>query len=248
MGAVLALIYGAACYIVFLVAVLYSIGFVENMVVPTTLDGRQSSPLPVALAVDIALLALFAMQHSIMARPRFKAWWTSIIPHTIERSTFVLLTSLILLLLFWQWRPIDAIIWHADNAIAYAALLTLSFFGWLLALTSTFLINHFDLFGLRQVYLAWRRQPYTNQPFRVVGLYRLVRHPLMLGFVIAFWATARMTAGHLLFAVATTAYILLAVHFLEERDLVATLGDPYTAYRRRVPMLLPLPLPRPRKP
>lgn len=246
MGAALALVYGAVCYAAFLVAILYGVGFVENFAVPTALDGRQSSSVSLAVAIDVALLALFAVQHSIMARPRFKVWWTSFIPHSIERSTFVLLTSLILLLLFWQWRPLDAIVWRVDNTIGSSVLLAVSLFGWLLALISTFLINHFDLFGLRQVYLSWRRQTYTNLPFRVVGLYRLVRHPMMLGFVIAFWATPRMTAGHLLFAVATTAYILVAVRFLEERDLVTALGEPYAAYRRRVPMLLPLP--RPRKP
>ena len=245
-GSALAVLYGIACYAIFLTTVLYSIGFVENIAVPTTLDGRQSSSVSIALAIDVALLALFAVQHSIMARPGFKAWWTSFIPHSIERSTFVLLTSLILLLLYWQWRPLDAIIWRVDNTTGSSVLIAVSLFGWLLALISTFLINHFDLFGLRQVYLAWRRQTYTNLTFRVVGLYRLVRHPMMLGFVIAFWATPRMTAGHLLFAIATTAYILVAVRFLEERDLVAELGEPYAAYRRRVPMLLPLP--RPRKP
>ncbi len=246
LGSTLALLYGVVCYVVFLVTVLYSIAFVENIGVPVTLDGKQSSPVSVALPIDIALLALFAVQHSIMARPGFKARWTAIIPHSVERSTFVLISSLILLLLYWQWRPLDTVIWRVDNPIGYAALLALSLFGWLFAFTSTFLINHFDLFGLRQVYLAWRRQTYTNLPFRVSGFYRLVRHPLMLGFLIAFWAAPRMTAGHLLFAVATTGYILLAVHFLEERDLVAALGAPYAEYRRRVPMLLPLP--RPRKP
>ncbi len=245
-GSTLALLYGVACYVVFLVTILYSIGFVENIGVPVTLDGKQSSPVPIALAIDIALLALFALQHSIMARPSFKARWTAIIPHSVERSTFVLITNLILLLLYWQWRPLDTVIWRVDNAIGYAALLALSLLGWLVAFISTFLINHFDLFGLRQVYLAWRRQTYTNLPFRATALYRLVRHPMMLGFVIAFWAAPRMTAGHLLFAVATTGYILLAVHFLEERDLIAALGAPYAEYRRRVPMLLPLP--RPRKP
>ena len=240
-GSALALLYGTTCYVVFLAATVYAVGFVENVGAPTALDGRQHLPTIVALVVDIGLLGLFAAQHSVMARARFKAWWTSIIPPTVERSTFVLVSSLVLLLLFWQWRPIDAVVWRVDNAVGSTVLLALSLAGWGLVILSTFLINHFDLFGLRQVYLAWSRRTYAPLSFRMASLYRLVRHPMMLGFLIAFWAAPRMTAGHLLFAVATTGYILLAVRFLEERDLVESLGDPYIAYRRRVPMLLPLP-------
>jgi methanethiol S-methyltransferase len=236
----LALLYGISCYLVFLAATVYAVGFVENVGAPTALDGGQHSPTIVALVVDSGLLGLFAVQHSVMARARFKAWWTSIIPPAVERSTFVLLSSLVLLLLFWQWRPIDAVVWRVENAVGSTVLLALSLVGWGLVILSTFLINHFDLFGLRQVYLDWSRRPYTPLSFSVASLYRLVRHPMMLGFLIAFWAAPRMTVGHLLFAVATTGYILLAVRFLEERDLVESLGDPYIAYRRRVPMILPL--------
>lgn len=240
-GSVLALTYGGISYLAFLGAFVYAIGFVENIGTPTTIDSRPSSPALVAALIDIALLALFAAQHSIMARAGFKAWWTRIIPQSIERSTYVLLASLALLLLFWQWQPISYVIWQVDNGVARGLLIGISLFGWLLCTVSTFLINHFDLFGLRQVYLAWSRKAYTDLPFRVVGLYRLVRHPMMLGLLIAFWATPRMSSGHLLFSLATTGYIVLAVRYLEERALVATLGEPYSAYRRRVPMLLPLP-------
>lgn len=242
----LVLAYGAICYLVFLGVTVYAIGFVEGIGAPTTLDAAPSLPVGVAVVIDVALLALFAAQHSIMARPRFKQWWTRVIPHAIERSTYVLLASLALLALFWQWRPIGGVIWQVDNRVAKAILVSISLLGWLLVIASTFAINHFDLFGLRQVYLAWRRTAYTDLPFRIAPLYQLVRHPMMLGFLIAFWAAPRMTAGHLLFAAATTGYILLSVRLLEERDLVRAFGETYTAYRRRVPMLLPLPRPRTR--
>lgn len=242
----LALAYGAICYVIFLGTTVYAIGFVEDIGAPTSLDAASSSPVGVAVAVDVALLGLFAAQHSIMARLRFKQWWTRVIPRAIERSTYVLLASLVLLALLWQWRPIGSVIWQVDNSFAKATLVAISLLGWLLVIASTFAINHFDLFGLRQVYLAWRRTAYTDLPFQIGPLYQLVRHPMMLGFLIAFWATPRMTAGHLLFALATTGYILLAVRLLEERDLVRGFGGTYTAYRRRVPMLLPLPRPRKR--
>ncbi len=236
-----ALAYGAICYLIFLGATVYAIGFVENIAAPTRLDAAPSSPVRVAVVVDVALLALFAAQHSFMARPRFKQWWTRVMPHAIERSTYVLLASLVLLTLFWQWQPIGGVIWQVDNSVGKATLVAVSLLGWLLVLVSTFATSHFDLFGLRQVYLTWRRAEYSDLPFRITPLYQLVRHPMMLGFLIAFWATARMTVGHLLFALATTSYILLAVRLLEERDLVRAFGETYTAYRRRVPMLLPLP-------
>jgi methanethiol S-methyltransferase len=232
--------YGAVCYLAFVVAFLYAVGFVGAIVVPRTVDYGITAPVTRALAVNVLLLGLFAVQHSVMARPGFKRWWTRIVPQSIERSTYVLLSSAVLLLLYWQWRTMPAVIWDVRQPAARLALWALFWLGWATVFASSFMVNHFDLFGLRQVYLAWRGKPYTDIGFRVQFLYRLVRHPLMLGFFIAFWATPTMTAGHLLFAIATTGYILIAVP-LEERDLVATLGDQYRDYRRHVPMLLPIP-------
>ena len=241
MSRLLALLYGTACYAVFLATFLYAIAFVAGFGVPKHIDNGPDAPLLVALAIDIALLGLFAVQHSGMARPAFKRWWTRIIPTPIERSTFVLVSSLVLALLFWQWRPLHATIWQVDDVIARWALYGLSALGWLLLLSSTFLINHFDLFGLRQVWFHARNRQPIDAPFVTRAFYRIVRHPLMLGFLIAFWAAPTMSAGHLLFALVTTAYILVAVKFLEERDLVALYGDTYRDYQRRVPMLLPWP-------
>ncbi|OBA80281.1 hypothetical protein A9W99_19680 [Mycobacterium sp. 1164966.3] len=232
--------YGAVCYLAFVVAFLYAIGFVGAIVVPRTVDHGITAPTGPALAVNVLLLGLFAVQHSVMARPGFKRWWTRIVPQSIERSTFVLLSSAVLLLLYWQWRTMPAVIWDVRQPAARLALWALFWLGWATVLASSFMVNHFDLFGLRQVYLAWRGKPYTDIGFRIQFLYRLVRHPLMLGFIIAFWSTPTMTAGHLLFAIVVTGYILFAVQ-LEERDLVATLGDQYLDYRRQVPMLLPIP-------
>ncbi|RDH74147.1 isoprenylcysteine carboxylmethyltransferase family protein [Mycolicibacterium moriokaense] len=230
--------YGGACYVVFLATFLYAIGFVGNLVVPRSIDHGVDASIAEAAVVNLLLLGLFAAQHSVMARPAFKRWWTRLVPKTIERSTYVLVSSLALLLLFWQWRTMPAIVWNVTWTPGRAVLWVLFAAGWVIVLLSTFMISHFDLFGLRQVYLAWRGTPYTNLEFRAFMLYRVVRHPLMLGFVIAFWATPTMTAGHLLFAVATTAYILIAVQ-LEEHDLNAALGDRYRDYRTRVPMLIP---------
>ena len=230
--------YGAVCYVVFLVAFLYAIGFVGNIVVPRSIDHGVTASIAEALVVNVLLLGLFAVQHSVMARPAFKRWWTRFVPKTIERSTYVLLSSLALVLLFWQWRTMPTVIWDVTWQPGRVGLWILFALGWVTVLLSTLMINHFDLFGLRQVYLAWRGRPYTNLEFRTSLLYRLVRHPLMLGFIVAFWATPTMTAGHLLFAVATTAYILIAIQ-LEERDLTAALGDQYRDYRSRVPMLVP---------
>lgn len=230
--------YGAVCYLAFLAAFLYAVCFVGGLVVPRTVDQGIDAPLAEALVVNVLLLGLFAVQHSVMARPAFKRWWTRLVPKTIERSTYVLLSSLLLFLLFWQWRTMPAVIWHVTWIPGRVALWVLFGLGWVIALVATFLISHFDLFGLRQVYLAWRGEPYTAVGFRISLLYRLVRHPLMLGFIIAFWATPTMTAGHLLFAVATTAYMLIAIQ-LEEHDLAAALGDEYRDYRTRVPMLIP---------
>lgn len=238
MTRLLTLGYGVVCYLVFLAVFLYSIGFVGDIVVPRTIDNGIAASLAQALVVDALLLGLFAGQHSVMARPGFKRWWTRFVPHPVERSTYVLLASAALALLFWQWRTIPAVVWDITWQPGRVVVWALFALGWLTVLVSTFLINHFDLFGLRQVYLAWRGRPYTGLRFTTSMLYRAVRHPIMLGFVVAFWAIPTMTVGHLLFAVATTAYILIAVR-LEERDLAAELGQQYQDYRDRVPMLIP---------
>lgn len=234
----LALVYGALNYLVFLVIFLYAVGFVGNLVVPRSVDCGPTTPVGAAFVIDVALLGLFAVQHSVMARPAFKQRLTRAVPQYLERSTYVLASNVVLALLFWQWRPIPAIVWDVTTPAVRLVVWGLFWLGWLIALVSTFLISHVDLFGLRQVYLAWRARPYTDVGFRARSLYRVVRHPLMLGFVIAFWAAPTMTVGHLLFAVATTGYILIATQ-LEERDLIAALGDRYQQYRRQVPMLVP---------
>jgi protein-S-isoprenylcysteine O-methyltransferase Ste14 len=232
--------YGAACYLIFLATFLYAIAFVGGFAVPTRLDDARQSSLVTALLIDCGLLTLFAAQHSIMARRWFKERWTQIVPWTIERSTYVLCASLALIVLFWQWRPIGITIWSVESDVARAALWTLFATGWATVLTVTFLINHFDLFGLRQVWLPLIGRPYTRVSFRTPLPYRFVRHPLYFGFLLAFWMTPTMTLAHLVFALATTAYIVLAIQF-EERDLVAEHGPAYEDYRRRVPMLLPGP-------
>ncbi|HET6733380.1 methanethiol S-methyltransferase, partial [Mycobacterium sp.] len=219
---------------------LYAIGFVGDVVVPRSVDNAVDASLGQALAVNLSLLTLFAVQHSVMARPAFKRWWTRYIPQPVERSTYVLLASLVLALLFWQWRAIPTVVWDVTYSPARSAVWALFWLGWVIVLAATFMINHFELFGLRQVVATWRAQPQADTGFRVTMLYRVVRHPLMLGFLIAFWAAPTMTAGRLLFASATTGYILVALQ-LEERDLMATLGAHYAAYRQKVPMLAPWP-------
>lgn len=233
-----ALGYGVACYVVFFASFLYAIGFVGNLYVPKSIDGEVEIPLTAAILVNASLLLLFALQHSIMARPAFKDWWTKIIPPHLERSTYVLLASACLLLMMWQWQPMGGVIWKTNNVFVQNLLSILYLTGWLIVLSSTFLINHFDLFGLRQVWLYFNAKPYTPLPFRVPIFYRFVRHPLYLGFLIAFWSTPVMTAAHFLFAVLTTGYILTAIQ-LEEKDLLIQFGNKYRAYKKHVPMLLP---------
>jgi protein-S-isoprenylcysteine O-methyltransferase Ste14 len=243
----LALAYSVASYVVFLASFVYAVGFVGDLVVPKSIDSGAPGPLPVAFLIDTLLLALFAIPHSVMARPWFKRWWTRFVPPPVERSTYVLTSSLLLGLLFWQWRPIPGVLWEVTNPLGRWLLRAVFWLGWAVVLLSTFLINHFDLFGLRQVYLHASGREYTPIPFQTPGLYRYVRHPIMLGFLLAFWATPTMTVGRLLFAAATTAYILLALRW-EERDLVSFYGERYEAYRTRAGMLLPYPrVPKPRQ-
>ena len=241
MRRLLYVLYGGVCYVAFLATFLYAIGFVEAQLVPRSVDaGGPSAPLATALAVDLLLLTLFAVQHSGMARRGFKALWTRIVPTEIERSTYVLAASTCLLVLFALWRPIPAIVWRVEAPAPRLALLVLSGLGWFVVLSSTFLLNHFELFGLRQVYLAARRKELPGPQFRTPWFYRWVRHPLYLGFLVAFWAAPTMTAGHLVFALATLGYILVAIQ-LEERDLVREYGARYLAYREQVRGLVPIP-------
>jgi methanethiol S-methyltransferase len=234
----IAAVYGVICYVIFLGSFLYAIGFVGDLVVPKTIDSGTIVPLPEALAVDIVLLGIFAVQHSVMARPGFKAVWTRIVPRSVERSTYVLCASLLLALTYWKWHAIPTVVWHVSSPAVNVLLLALFALGWLILLLSTFMINHFDLFGLRQVYLRMCGLEYTPLNFKQWGFYRFVRHPIMLGFVIAFWAAPQMSLGHLVFSIATTGYILVGI-FLEERDLMKYHSAEYGAYRARVPMLFP---------
>ena len=234
------LTYGLVCYLVFLATFLYAIAFVGGIGVPRALDGPASGSLLAAVGIDAALLGLFAVQHSVMARRWFKERWTRIVPTPIERSTFVLFASLALAVLFWQWRPLGGSVWQVNDTAGRAVLWTLFGLGWALVFVCTLLIDHLELFGLRQVWNHFVGQPHVRPRFVTPGPYRLVRHPLYLGFVVAFWATPQMTLSHLLFASATTAYILIAIQF-EERDLLRVHGRLYAEYRERVSMLLPVP-------
>lgn len=229
--------YGLVCYAVFFATFVYAIGFIGDLWVPKSMDGPPTAPFARALLIDLALLALFAVQHSVMARPAFKRWWTRIVPAPAERSTYVLFSSLALIALFVFWEPLGGVVWDVTAPAGRAILYAMFAFGWLLVLVSTFLIDHFDLFGLRQVWLHLLGQPYRSLPFKTPGPYRYVRHPLYVGWFFAFWATPTMTVTHLLFAIATSAYILIAIQ-LEERDLIAAHRE-YSEYRKRVPMLVP---------
>jgi len=238
MGRFTSFIYGLISYAVFFITFLYAIGFVSGFVVPKTIDSGTVAPMTEAAVVNILLMSLFAIQHSVMARRQFKEWWTQYVPEPVERSTYVLFASLALILLFWQWRPLPDVVWHIENPRIAMAVTGLSFIGWLIVLTSTFLINHFELFGLHQVANNLTGRPMPTPRFRTPLYYKFVRHPIYLGFIIAFWAAATMTVGHLLFAAVTTAYIFVGA-LLEERDLIALFGDEYRHYKSRVSMLVP---------
>jgi len=238
MSRLFAFLYGVFCYLVFFATFLYAVGFLGNFAVPKSIDSGPQVPLLYALGINTALLAVFAIQHSVMARQWFKKAWTRIVPTPVERSTYVLFSSLALLLLFWKWQPMGGIVWSVQNTYWWLALEGLFGLGWLLVLYATFLINHFDLFGLRQVWFYLLGRPYKEIGFRTPWLYRFVRHPLYVGWLMVFWGAPVMTVAHLVFAIATTAYILIAIQF-EERDLARLHGE-YAEYRRSVPMLVPV--------
>ena len=241
MNRVLCFLYGLVCYAIFFATFLYVIGFVGNVsMLPKTIDSGTAGSIGTAILINALLLGVFAIQHAVMARPGFKARWTKLVPEPIERSTFVLATCICLALLVWQWRPMTGTIWQVDSEIGRIVLVGLFALGWAIVLYTTFLIDHFDLFGLRQVFLHLRGREYTPVPFMERSLYKWVRQPMMIGFIIASWSTPVMTAGHLLFAIGITGYIFIGT-FMEERDLVAGLGEDYRSYRRRTPMFLPRP-------
>ncbi|HET7103571.1 MAG TPA: NnrU family protein [Terracidiphilus sp.] len=235
----LSVLYGAIAYVIFFLTFLYAIAFVGNFLVPRTVDAGLSSPTATAIIIDVILLGLFAVQHSIMARPWFKRWWTRIVAWGVERTTYVLLASLCLILLFWQWRPLPQVVWDVQSPAGRGVLTALFWIGWIIVLVSTFLIDHMELFGLRQVMAYAKGTEFVPPTFKERLFYKVCRHPIMLGFIVAFWATPTMTVGHMLFTVATTVYIVLAIQF-EEHDLISAHGDTYRSYRRRTSMLVPL--------
>lgn len=239
MGRIFSFLYGVLAHLGFLVAFLYLIGFLGNFVVPKSIDSGQAGPVGQALLINVILIAIFGIPHSIMARPGFKQWWTRFVPQHIERSTYVMISNLFVALLMWQWQPMVGVIWNVEHPVGASVLWGLFGIGWVMIVLTSFVINHFDLFGLRQVYLHLRGMEYTPLEFKAKWIYKYIRHPLMLGWIIAFWSTPQMSAGHLVFAVGTTVYILIAIQF-EEKDLVKFHGEDYENYRRNVSMLLPL--------
>lgn len=244
MKKLLVFIYGILAYLVFFVAFLYAIGFVGNLMVSKSIDSGEETTLLQALLINSLLLSVFAIQHSVMARPAFKKWITGIISPAIERSTYVLLSSLALLLLYWKWQPMKTMIWEVENQTITLAITGVFLLGWLVVFLSSFMINHFELFGLKQIFDNWKDKQTSNPKFQTNYLYKIVRHPIMLGFLIAFWAAPIMTAGHLLFSVMTTVYILIAVKYLEEKDLLKSIGKQYEEYQKEVPMIIPFTKPR----
>jgi len=239
MGRGFAFIYGVVAYIIFLITFLYAIGFVGNIFVPKTIDSGTQGAIGLSLVINLVLLSVFALQHSIMARPAFKRVWTKIIPKAVERSTYVLMASMALILIFLFWQPMTQTVWDASNTLPGVVLTYLFWAGWLIVLASTFMIDHFDLLGLKQVHANLKKYAATAPGFSKRAFYRLVRHPIMTGFLIAFWATPTMTIGHLLFTLMTTGYIIIAVLYFEEKDLVAEIGDEYLDYQREVPAFVP---------
>ncbi len=239
MGRIISFLYGVLAHLGFLVAFMYLIGFLGNFVVPKSIDSGQAGPVGQALLINVILIAIFGIPHSVMARPGFKQWWTKVVPQHIERSTYVMISNLLVALLMWQWQPMVGVIWNVEHPVGASVLWGLFGIGWVMIVLTSFVINHFDLFGLRQVYLHLRGMEYTPLEFKAKWIYQYIRHPLMLGWIIAFWSTPQMSAGHLVFAVGTTVYILIAIQF-EERDLVKYHGEDYENYRRKVSMLIPL--------
>lgn len=238
MGKAIAFFYGIVCYLLFFVTFLYAIGFVNGYVVPKSINTGAAGPVLTAVIINVILLSVFAVQHSVMARPGFKAWWTKFVPSSIERSTYVLFSNLALILIYWQWQPMLGVVWDLSGSAGGTALLAIHFIGWGIVFVSTFMIGHFDLFGLTQVLRNFQGKGPEKPKFVMPGFYKLVRHPIMVGFIIAFWAVPTMTTGGLLFAAMTTAYIVVAL-MLEERDLITVLGDEYRNYKKKVPMLIP---------
>jgi protein-S-isoprenylcysteine O-methyltransferase Ste14 len=239
MRAFAAALYGALTYLLFQPTFLYLVGFVGNVLVPKSIDSGTPGPVVSSIIIDIGLLSLFAIQHSVMARPTFKRIWTRLVPQAVERATYVLFACMALILLYVFWRPLPAPVWFTSEPLAVLSLQAISGTGYVIALISTFLINHFELFGLRQIYARLRGRRLPPAMFKAPLFYKRVRHPIYLGFLIAFWATPAMTVGHLLFAIVMTGYVLIGI-YLEERDLIALFGEQYCAYRRQVAMLIPL--------